>query len=270
MKLFKCSVMVGLLLASLTSQAVLQVPPPKNVAKAPSNSVKLEPGIHYIVLNGSMGRLAQKQYVKSNSTGWTSADGKTQFSAEEDGYDVSDPNSLVPVTPGLAKAVKATPLGEKRRWWIAANKMQPGWTDMAQGAYTVDIEVLEEMDPLPAPADLLNPPATAKSTSSGLKYVVLAKGKTTRKPKDTDKVTVHYSGWTADGNMFDSSVLRNKALEFQLNRVIRGWREGMRLMTVGDTFRFWIPVQLAYGDNPRGGAPHGDLVFDVELLLINN
>jgi peptidylprolyl isomerase len=80
---------------------------------------------------------------------------------------------------------------------------------------------------------------------------------------------VHYSGWTTDGQMFDSSVTRGQPASFPLDRVIAGWTEGLQLMVVGEKTRFWIPGKLAYGDTPeRPGAPAGTLVFDVELLQI--
>ncbi|HBQ16556.1 MAG TPA: FKBP-type peptidylprolyl isomerase, partial [Myxococcales bacterium] len=80
--------------------------------------------------------------------------------------------------------------------------------------------------------------------------------------------TVHYTGWTTDGAMFDSSVTRGSPATFPLSRVIRGWTEGVPLMVPGEIRRFWIPAALAYGDNPRPGAPRGMLVFDVELMDI--
>jgi peptidylprolyl isomerase len=80
-------------------------------------------------------------------------------------------------------------------------------------------------------------------------------------------VTVHYSGWTPDGKMFDSSVTRDEPASFRLSNVIKGWTEGVQLMAVGDKTRFWIPGNLAYGDKPtRPGAPAGMLVFDIELI----
>ena len=88
----------------------------------------------------------------------------------------------------------------------------------------------------------------------------------TPKPTATSQVEVHYSGWTTDGQMFDSSVMRGSPATFPLNRVIPGWTEGVQLMVVGEKRRFWIPVELAYGGRP--GAPAGMLVFDVELLEI--
>ena len=78
-------------------------------------------------------------------------------------------------------------------------------------------------------------------------------------------MTVHYSGWTTDGKMFDSSVTRGQPATFRLNGVIPGWTEGVQLMVEGETTRFWIPESLAYkGQSP----PFGMLVFDVELIKI--
>ena len=79
-------------------------------------------------------------------------------------------------------------------------------------------------------------------------------------------MTVHYTGWTTDGKMFDSSVTRGEPATFPLNQVITGWTEGVQLMVVGEKTRFWIPENLAY--QGQAGAPRGMLVFDVELLKI--
>ena len=83
-------------------------------------------------------------------------------------------------------------------------------------------------------------------------------------PKRSSSVTVHYSGWTTDGKLFDSSVMRGKPATFRLNQVIPGWTEGLQLMVVGEQRRFWIPEKLAY--KGAAGAPKGMLVFDVELI----
>ena len=108
-----------------------------------------------------------------------------------------------------------------------------------------------------------------KTTASGLKYQVLKQGSGTASPKASDSVKVHYHGTLLDGTVFDSSVERDEPVEFPLNQVIKGWTEGLQLMVVGEKTRFWIPAELAYGSNPRPGAPFGMLVFDVELLGIN-
>ncbi|NKF49829.1 FKBP-type peptidyl-prolyl cis-trans isomerase [Shewanella sp. WXL01] len=107
-------------------------------------------------------------------------------------------------------------------------------------------------------------------TLSGLQYEVLVKGEGTEHPKATDKVTVHYHGTLIDGTVFDSSVDRGETIAFPLNQVIKGWTEGVQLMTVGDKFRFYIPSQLAYGNRAAGKIEGGSvLIFDVELFAIN-
>lgn len=119
---------------------------------------------------------------------------------------------------------------------------------------------------IPAPADVAAPPESAKLTETGLAYVVLADAPGEQYPEISDTVTVHYTGWTTDGKMFDSSVVRGKPATFPLGRVIAGWQEALPLMTPGDKYRFWIPGKLAYDNSSRPDAPKGMLVFDIELL----
>jgi len=123
-----------------------------------------------------------------------------------------------------------------------------------------------EKKSMPAPSDVAAPPSDAAKTASGLASKVIKAGTGKERPGPVDKVTVHYTGWTKDGKMFDSSVSRGKPATFGLNQVIKGWTEGLQLMVVGETRRFWIPGPLAYGDTPMGGRPSGQLTFDVELL----
>lgn len=107
------------------------------------------------------------------------------------------------------------------------------------------------------------------TTASGLQYTVItaAEGE---KPTASQNVTVHYKGTTLDDEEFDSSYSRNAPATFPLNRVIAGWTEGVQLMSIGSTYRFFIPSELAYGAQGAGGAigPNATLIFDVELLSI--
>lgn len=119
------------------------------------------------------------------------------------------------------------------------------------------------------PPDVAAPPAGAEKTTSGIASKVLTPGTGKTHPTATSSVTVHYTGWTTDGKMFDSSVQRGKPSTFPLNRVIKGWTEGVQLMVVGEKRRFWIPGSLAYDNSTRPDAPKGMLVFDIELLEIN-
>jgi peptidylprolyl isomerase len=124
-------------------------------------------------------------------------------------------------------------------------------------------------DPVAVPDDVAAPPADAKRTQSGIAFKFLKRGKAKDHPTADSTVEVHYSGWTPDGKMFDSSVQRGQPARFPLNGVIKGWGEAVQLMVVGDKARFWIPAALAYGDKPsQAGAPAGPLVFDIELLAI--
>lgn len=126
----------------------------------------------------------------------------------------------------------------------------------------------ERQDAMPAPDDVASPPADATVTESGLAYIILEDSGGTAQPQIDDVVTVHYTGWTTDGRMFDSSVVRGEPATFPLNQLIPGWQEAIPLMSVGDRFRFWIPGRLAYDNSTRPGAPKGTLVFDIELIAI--
>jgi FKBP-type peptidyl-prolyl cis-trans isomerase len=108
-----------------------------------------------------------------------------------------------------------------------------------------------------------------KVTPSGLQYEVL-EATLGQKPKATDTVKVHYEGTLIDGTIFDSSYKRGESIEFPLNGVIKGWTEGLQLMSIGSKFKFFIPYQLAYGERGAGGSipPYAALIFTVELLGI--
>jgi FKBP-type peptidyl-prolyl cis-trans isomerase len=121
---------------------------------------------------------------------------------------------------------------------------------------------------IPAPPDVAAPPPDAAKTPSGLSSKVLTPGHGTRHPRPNSRVTVHYTGWTTDGKMFDSSVARGQPASFGLDEVISGWTEGVQMMVEGEKRRFWIPEDLAYGGRP--GSPQGMLVFDVELIRIDS
>ena len=254
------------------------IPAPPDVAAAPADAKKTASGLATKVLQPGTGKdhPAASDKVKVNYTGWT-ADGKMFDSSVARGepatFGVSD------VIPGWTEGLQLMVAGEKRRFWIPSNlaygpRGMPGIPP--NSALTFDVELLEVTaapKPPPVPTDVAAAPASAKTTPSGLAYRILTPGKdpNAAKPGPTSVVSVNYSGWTTDGKMFDSSVTRGEPATFPLNRVIKGWTEGLQLMKVGDKARFWIPGKLAYDDPthpPRPGVPHGTLVFDVELLDI--
>ena len=108
-----------------------------------------------------------------------------------------------------------------------------------------------------------------KVTESGLQYEILEPS-LGQKPKATDTVRVHYEGTLIDGTVFDSSYKRGESITFPLNGVIKGWTEGLQLMSIGSKYKFFIPYQLAYGERGAGASipPYAALIFTVELLGI--
>jgi FKBP-type peptidyl-prolyl cis-trans isomerase len=112
---------------------------------------------------------------------------------------------------------------------------------------------------------------SVETTGSGLQYKVVQPGQGPR-PQPTDRVTVHYRGTLLDGTEFDSSYERGQPVTIPVQGVIPGWQEGLQLMQRGATYRFFIPPDLAYGDEGAGTmiAPNQALIFDVELLDISS
>ncbi len=120
-------------------------------------------------------------------------------------------------------------------------------------------------DPTRAPADVAGPPETARRGAADLRFCILREGRGDR-PTTSDTVVVHYTGWTTDGQMFDSSHTRGQPAELPVSGVIAGWTQALTPMRVGEVRRLWIPESLAY--RGQAGAPQGMLVFDVELIDI--
>ena len=125
---------------------------------------------------------------------------------------------------------------------------------------------------IPAPSDVAKPPADAQRTTSGLMTKLLEAGKGEIKPKPQDRVKVHYTGWTTDGKMFDSSHKRGRPTTFGVTQVIPGWTEGLQLMSIGSKYQFVIPYNLGYGERGAGGqiGPFETLIFEVELIEIKS
>jgi len=244
-----------------------EIPAPPDVAAPPEDADQSKSGLAWKVLQPGEGTDRPNEWdsVSVNYTGWTT-DGKMFDSSVSRGRPAKFP--LNGVIPGWTEGLQLMTKGEKRRFWIPAKLAYEGRPG-PQGTLVFDVELLEVIPgpkPIAAPEDVAAAPKDAKKTKSGLAYKFLTKGTSKDKPREFDKVEVHYTGWTTDGKMFDSSVTRNRPATFPLNRVIPGWTEGMQLLAVGDKARLWIPEELAYKGQP--GRPQGMLVFDVELLKI--
>lgn len=138
-------------------------------------------------------------------------------------------------------------VAKEEREKLAADNLKEGEEYLAKNAQKEDVQV----------------------TESGLQYKVIKEGEG-MKPSAINKVTVHYTGKLLNGDIFDSSVDRGEPATFPLSRVIKGWTEGLQLMSVGSKYEFTIPAQLAYGKSGGGAkiGPNATLVFEVELLDI--
>ena len=252
-----------------TPPAPLMPETPSDVAAPPADALKTASGLASKVLTKGTGTLhpAPEDTVTVHYSGWTT-DGKLFDSSVKRGQPTSFP--LNGVIRGWTEGLQLMVEGEKRRFWIPANLAygeNPGG-GRPGGLLVFDVELLGIKAFPKTPDDVAKAPDDAEKTDSGIASRVLAKGTGTTHPKAADQVRVHYSGWTTDGRMFDSSVARGEPLTLPLNRVIPGWTEGVQLMVEGEKRRLWIPAKLAYGDNPPPGAPAGTLVFDIELLEI--
>jgi FKBP-type peptidyl-prolyl cis-trans isomerase len=244
------------------------------VAAPPADATKTASGLASKVLAQGKGKDHPKgeDLVTVHYTGWTKAGAMFDSSIRE-GKPLTFP--LNRVIKGWTEGLKLMVEGERRRLWIPSSLAYGDKPEMGEpaGDLVFDVELLSfraPPKPPPTPADVSAPPKDAKKTASGLAYRVLKRSEPGAKsPKATDTVRVHYTGWTTDGKMFDSSIPTGEPATFELNRVIKGWTEGVQLMGVGDRVRFWIPAELAYGVKPkRPGAPAGMLVFDIELIAI--
>ncbi|MGB8328518.1 MAG: FKBP-type peptidyl-prolyl cis-trans isomerase [Polyangiales bacterium] len=254
------------------------IPAPPDVAAPPENAERSASGLAWTVLQAGTGDKHPSSWdmVTVNYTGWTT-DGRMFDSSIKRGQPAEFP--LNRVIKGWTEGLQLMVTGEKRRFWIPgdlaygdANANDPhAMMGPPRGTLVFDVELIsfkEAPKPPDAPSDVAAIPKNAKVTKSGLATRVLKKGTGKEHPTPDSIVTVHYSGWTTDGELFDSSVVRGTPATFGLKQVIPGWTEALQLMVVGETRRIWIPEDLAYGGRP--GRPQGMLVFDVELLEVRN
>lgn len=250
------------------------IPPPDDVAAPPADAEKTESGLASKVLQPGKGTThpAKTDLVTVHYSGWTT-DGKNFDSSLSRGKPATFP--LDKVIASWTEGVQLMVAGEKRRFWIPEELAYKGKEGRPAGMLVFDVELISfkapppketATDPTKAPDDVERAPADAKRTGSGLSYKILRAGTGTKHPEASSSVTVNYSGWTTDGKLFDSSYERHEPATFKLNRVIPGWTEGLQLMVEGEKRRFWIPESLAYAGQ---GPVSGDLVFDVELIKIN-
>ena len=235
-------------------------------AREPAQEGMTESGIAWEILRPGTGTLHPRpaDRIVVHYRGTTSDGEVFDDSHEREGPATFPLSGLI---PGWVEALPLMVEGEIRRIVIPEALAYAGRPNRPQGDLTFEIELIEVLPSREAPEDVAAPPANAERCESGLAWVVLRPGEGPRPANEHARVTVHYTGWTTDGEMFDSSRMRGEPATFPLDRVIAGWTEGVQMMQVGELRRLWIPEALAY--QGRLGAPQGMLVFDIELLEID-
>jgi FKBP-type peptidyl-prolyl cis-trans isomerase len=258
---------LALAVASSASAQVSIYAPPPDLNSPPADAQKSPSGLMSRVLTPGEGTEKPRptDVVSVHYTGWASDGGMYDSSIARDKLAMFPLDKAA--LAGWRECVQLMVIGEKRRCWMPEKLAYNGAKNRPKGQMVFDIELLD-MRGTPAipPSDVKEPPADAKRTSTGLAYKVLRPGSGTRRPSPGDQVQVHYSGWLTSGKLFDSSITRGEPMSIGLNEVIRGWSEGLQLMTEGERVRLWIPQDLAY--KGEAGMPRGMLVFEVDLIRI--
>jgi FKBP-type peptidyl-prolyl cis-trans isomerase len=265
LRTFAASLVVLAMTGALAAQSPFT--PPPDVAAPSADAVKSQTGLasKMLAAGTSADKPAPTDIVTVHYTGWVAADGRMFDSSIARGNPSTFP--LNRVMPGWRECVQLMTVGEKRRCWVPQDLAYRGQAGRPTGLVVFDIELIDtRRSPTIPPPDVKGPPDDAKRTSTGLAYKVLRPGTGTRHAAAWSRVTVHYTGWTTDGKMFDSSVARGAPVTFSLDGVIPGWTEGVPLMVEGERTQFWIPENLAY--KGEVGQPKGMLVFEIDLIRI--
>ena len=247
---------------------------PEHVRRPPPHAQRTDSGLAYRVLQHSEAdvevRPGPADTVEVHYAGWT-REGELFDSTLRRGH--PSRFALNQVIRGWSEGLQLMAVGQRNRFWIPGPLAYGDTPRQGRpaGMLVFDIALLAvapAIDESP-PDDLNSPPSSATRTSSLLIYNVLREGTGSHPPGPQDQIKVHYSGWTSDGTLFDSTRQRGRPAILDVDKMIPGWSEAMQLMVKGQRNRLWIPSHLAYGSRPSiPGAPSGMLVIDVELVDI--
>jgi FKBP-type peptidyl-prolyl cis-trans isomerase len=254
---------------------IVEAPPvPPDLASPPTDAMTTKSGVKYISLRPGTGKDKARAFdeVTFNVTAWDS-EGRMFDTTEMNKKPAAKVPAFRQPVP-MEEILTSMVGGERVRFWVDAARMQTPAApqpNLPTGQLVYEVELLQidkQSPPPPPPPDVAKPPAGARKSPKGVFYKVLASGKGGPKPTLAQTVKVHYTGWTTDGRMFDSSALKNEPSAFKLTGVIAGWTDALQLMSIGDKYRLWIPEELAYKGQPT--RPQGMLVFEIELLEVRD
>ncbi len=229
----------------------------------PADAVKLPSGISSQVVTAGTGETYPSEYhlIAMHFIGYSPTGNKLYSS-----YDIGKPmvlnlhSAFGPWREALEQMVK----GEKRRIWLPDELVAQGRGP--QGASIFELELIGLKRVPSAPDNLEQAPEGAQSIPSGAATARLAAGSGNEHPAHDSTVLVHYIGWTADGQAFDSSYSRGRPTAFRLDQIMPAFAETVQMMVAREKRRVWIPGPVAAGN--WVGSPQGPLVFEIELVRI--
>jgi peptidylprolyl isomerase len=234
-------------------------PPPQ---EAPADAVRSSSGLASQVLREGSGESPDANvWVMMFYTGWSPAGFK--FDSNVGGQPVQV--SLEKVSPGWQEGLRLMAVGEKRRLWIPARLAPPTPNAGPAGDVIFDVELLAVFRVPSPPPGLLQPPADAGRTAFGAFTKVLDKGEGAQAVTGVG-VLVHYTVWTEDGKVLDSTVPRQRPTLFMWDKVMPAFADALQQMTVGEKRLIWIPAAVAGGQWP--GSPRGALTFEAQVVQI--
>jgi FKBP-type peptidyl-prolyl cis-trans isomerase len=258
------------------SGAVWDTPPPPDVSAPPADAEREPNGVAHTLITRGKGTAHPDltSYVDLRYAGWERNGKQFEGTPSSGAFNRFEMKEL---PPGLSNELTGMVEGERRRLWAPAALaygLRKNFVNAPKGDMTFEVELVRIIPVPPVPADVKAAPKDAKTTKSGLTYVVLKKGTGKHHPTENTRANVIYSGWTPDGKMFQCSLIGGDLASVRVKRLPPGWREAMQLMVEGDKWRLWLPGKLAFGDLAPGqeavpfGPPPGPVVFDVELVKL--
>ncbi len=240
-------------------------PTPEELATPPETAERLASGLVTQVIVPGTGEEHPdaNDLVAVHFIGWTPDGMEFRNSYVADKHGVFN---LQQVFPGWAEGIQLMVVGEKRRLWIPEHLGPQNPRGGPPGASVFDVELLG-IKPVPNPTTRVDKPLEdAERTAFGAMTKVLKAGEGDVYPDPDSVVLLHYSGWTTDGLIFDSTYPRGRPTAFPLDKIMPAFADAVQLMVVGEKRYVWIPAELAEGQWP--GNPKGDLVFEMELIRI--
>lgn len=245
------------------------IPPPADVAQAPADALQHAAGFRQRVVaagTGSGGKPAGYDRVTIKLTSWSPDGTMTDTTERRAG---SDTLVAAQAPPGVTEALREMAIGERRLLWVPAAMMRTAASPTNEArVFDVTLVAMQDMpDPPAAPTELQPPTRSVQKTASGLVYRVLRRGRGKAKVEHPGKkVDIHFTGWTAEGKLFSTTVTQDYPHRTRVSGTIPGFQEVLPQMVVGEKRRLWLPAKLAHGGEPA--RPQGPVIYDLELTRI--